>query len=291
MYEAFYGFRERPFHVTADPAFIFPSHHHQEAMAHLTYGIQQRLGFLMITGEVGTGKTTLAKALVEHLQSPTKTALILNPALSASQLLRAILRDFGGQQEGQLKVGTMRGQLLEAIERFLLEQANAGAAVVLVIDEAQALSTSALEHVRLLSNVETPKAKLLQIVLVGQPELDQRLASDPRLRALRQRIAIRYHIPPLNEQEVADYIQHRIQIAGVKNAPHFTGDAIASIARTSKGIPRRINRICDQALLAGYIRESYVIDKSMVREAQASISIEEEIHHEDGLVKMGDEIR
>ena len=290
MYEAFYGFRERPFHVTADPAFIYPSHHHQEAMAHLAYGIQQRLGFLMITGEVGTGKTTLAKALVEQLPAPTKTALILNPALSASQLLRAILRDFGGsQQNGQPKVGTMRGQLLEAIERLLLEQAEVGAAVVLVIDEAQALSTSALEHVRLLSNFETPKAKLLQIVLVGQQELDQRLASDPRLRALRQRIAIRYHIQPLNEQEVAAYIQHRIQIAGVKNEPRFTGEAIASIARNSKGIPRRINRICDQALLAGFIRESYIIDETMVKEAQNSISTEE-MPHEAGLIKIGEKI-
>ena len=289
MYEDFYGFRERPFHVTADPAFIYPSQHHQEAMAHLTYGIQQRLGFLVITGEVGTGKTTLAKALVEQLQAPTKTALILNPALSASQLLRAILRDFGGQQNGHSKVSTMRGQLLEAIERFLLEQADLGAAVVLIIDEAQALSTSALENVRLLSNVETPKAKLLQIVLVGQPELDQRLNADPRLRALRQRIAIRYHIPPLDENEVAAYIQHRIQIAGAKHAPRFTGEAITSIARTSQGIPGRINRICDQALLAGFIRESYVIDETMVKEGQTSISTEE-IPHEAGFIKLGDKL-
>ena len=278
MYEAFYGLREKPFHVTADPAFLYPSRHHQEAMAHLTYGIQQRLGFLMITGEVGTGKTTLAKTLVNQLRAPTKTALILNPTLSGSQLLQAILRDFGIQSADEngksVRIGSTKGQVLEAIERFLLQQAAVGGVGVLIIDEAQALSTLTLEQVRLLSNVETPKEKLLQIVLVGQPELAHRLATDSRLRALNQRIAVRYHIQPLAEEEVARYIEHRLRIAGGKEALRFTDDASARIASLSGGIPRQINRLCDQALLAGFIHESKVIDESMVEKAYSATADE-----------------
>jgi len=275
MYEAFYGLREKPFYVTADPAFLYPSRHHQEALAHLTYGIRQRLGFLMITGEVGTGKTTLAKALVEKLQAPTKTALILNPSLSGTQLLRAILTDFGAIQENTGTFGSStRGRLLQLIERFLLEQAEAGSTGVLIIDEAQALSTNTLEQVRLLSNVETPKTKLLQIVLVGQPELSQRLARDPRLRALQQRIAVRYQIQPLNEEEVAAYIEHRLQVAGGTALPKFTEEALSLLAQLSQGLPRRINILCDQTLLAGFVRETRTIDTSVVEAARAAMNDE-----------------
>lgn len=279
MYESFYQLREKPFHVTSNPSFLYLSKQHGEALQHLQYGIQERLGFLMITGEVGTGKTTLAKVLVEKLTAPIKTALILNPNLSAAHFLRAIVRDFGIQKDGSVstlgsqQIGTTRGELLETIERFLLKEAGTGSAVVLIVDEAQALSSTTLEQIRLLSNVETPTEKLLQIVLVGQPELAIRLATDARLRALDERIAVRYQLDPLSPDEVGAYIEHRIRSAGSSTGfPKFSLEAVTLVAQLSKGIPRRINMICDQALLAGYVHESpRLIDASLVRRTQFSL--------------------
>ncbi len=287
MYEAFYRFREKPFHVTADPAFFYPSRHHQEALYHLTYGIKQRLGFLLITGEVGTGKTTLAKALVDKLEYPAKTALILNPTLSGGQLLRAIVQDFGvlpngSNENAKPRRSTLtRGELLYGMERFLLAEVQSGGTAVLIIDEAQALSASALEQVRLLSNVETTKTKLLQIVLVGQPELDERLVTESRLRALNQRIVVRYQIQPLGTEEVAAYIEHRIRVAGEKALARFTPGAMVLIARVSGGIPRRINLLCDQALLAGFVQESRTINESMVAQVHSTIAPEKNLKEED----------
>jgi len=267
VYEAFFGFREKPFHVTADPAFLYPSREHQEALAHLMYGIRERLGFIMITGEVGTGKTTLAKTLVGRLEGPIRSALVLNPTLSASQLLRTVLRDFGLESGEGPALPRSRSDLLVAVEQFLLRQAESDGTAVLIIDEAQALSVSTLEQVRLLSNVETAKRKLLQIVLIGQPELDQRLAKDARLRALQQRIAVRYRVQPLRPEEVAEYVVHRLQAAGPDGAARFTEGAVAAVARLSGGVPRRINLLCDQALVAAFVRESRAIDETMVEEA------------------------
>ena len=268
MYETFYGLRERPFHVTADVTFLFPSRDHKEAMAHLTYGIQQRLGFLMITGEVGTGKTTLAKALIGQLSPPIRTALILNPGLNGVQLLQAVIHDFGFQQDASSRL--TRGGLMKALEEFLLSLNQSGGNAVLIIDEAQAVSPNTLEMVRLLSNVETDKTKLIQIVLIGQPELVQRLSTDRRLRALNERIAVKYHIRPLSEDEVTEYIGHRLRVAGAKEYPRFSPEAIALISNATEGIPRRINHLCDQALLAGFVQESRVIDEPLVREAQGT---------------------
>ncbi len=276
MYETFYGLREKPFHVTADVSFLFPSRDHREAMAHLTYGIQQRLGFLMITGEVGTGKTTLAKTLLGQLHPPTRTALMLNPGLNGIQLLQAVLQDFGSWQghtplgESTLPKKPTRGELLRRIEEFLLEVNRLGGDAVLIIDEAQAVSSSTLEMVRLLSNVESDKAKLIQIILIGQPELIQRFSTDRRLRALNERIAVRYHIQPLQKEEVASYIQHRLRTAGASHPPPFTPEAVAIIAEISQGIPRRINHLCDRALLAGFVQEHPVIDESLVKEVLTS---------------------
>lgn len=266
MYESFYGFREKPFHVTADPAFLYPSRQHQEALDHLEYGVRERLGFIVITGEVGTGKTTLAKTLVQRLQAPTRTALILNPALNGARLLQAILRDFGGQP-----TPLNRGQLLAAIERFLLEQAEKQATAVLIIDEAQALGAAALEQVRLLSTVETSKSKLLQIVLVGQPELDQRLQRDTRLRALRQRIVVEFQIQALQPEEVSAYIRHRLQVAGLQGEIPFSSGAMSQIIQQSKGIPRRINHLCDRLLLAGFVRETRHIEEALVAETLMAV--------------------
>lgn len=274
MYEAFYGFREKPFHVTADPSFLYPSRHHQEAMSHLMYGIRERLGFIMITGEVGTGKTTLAKALVQKLAGPIQTALVLNPALSGTQMLRAILRDFNGAGSENPKT---RGDMIAGIECFLLQLAQSGGSGVVILDEAQALSPFTLEQIRLLSNVETAKAKLLQIVLLGQPELSRRLSQDPRLRALHQRIAVRYQIEPLDAQEVAAYIQHRLEVAGLGEESLFTPGALALIARASQGIPRRINLLCDQALVAGFVHESRQIEAVWVEEALDVVAAPETI--------------
>ncbi len=272
MYETFYGFREKPFHVTADPSFLYPSHQHQEALAHLKYGVWQRLGFILLTGEIGTGKTTVAKRLIQELPAPTRTALILNPMLHAAQLLRAILRDLQTPADFRNPTATsglpfQKGELLIAIEELLLKEARAGGNVVILIDEAQDLSGPALEQLRLLSNIETTKTKLLQIILVGQPELTQRLNTDPQLSALRQRIAVRYEILPLDNAEIAAYIRHRLERASTGAVPRFTPEAIEQITRLSRGNPRQINLLCDQALLAGFVRDSYTIDAPMILEA------------------------
>ncbi len=264
MYEAFYGFHEKPFHVTADPGFLYPSRDHREALSHLLYGIRQRLGFIMITGEVGTGKTSLAKALVAQMGGATRTALILNPGLWGNHLLRTILNDFNGRpcsdQAGQ-------GEWINSIEQLLLKQAENGGTAVLILDEAQTMNTDTLEQIRLLSNVETAKMKLLQIILLGQPELTQRLREEPRLRPLQERIAVRYQIQPLDEKEVAAYITHRLRAAGAKWLSLFSPEAVARITRESGGIPRRINWICDHALLAGFVQDSKWIDERLVEEA------------------------
>jgi len=277
MYETFYGLQEPPFHVTADPAFLFPSQQHREALDHLTYGIRQRLGFIAVTGEVGCGKTTVIKALLAQLPDSVRTSLLLNPTLSDLQLLEAIVQDFGlpwlqreeaaaPRPSGQPARKT-RAALMAALNRFLLEQQAQGRTAVLIIDEAQTLATRTLEQIRLVSNLETPKDKLLQIILVGQPELDDTL-SDPRLRPLRQRIAVRCRLQPLAAGEVGAYIAHRLRVAGaVEGRPAFTPEAVALVARYSGGLPRTINHICENALLAGFIRETMTIDETLVRRA------------------------
>lgn len=262
MYLEFYGLTEKPFHVTSDPSFLFPSKSHREALNHLRYGIRERLGFISISGEVGTGKTTLAKQLVAELKDETRTALILHPGLSPTQLLRHLLIDFGAQVTGPVT----RGHLLRMVEVFLLEQAAQKRTAVLILDEAQAFPLSSLEQLRLLSNIETAKEKLLQIVLIGQPELEERL-SDHRLRNLSQRIAVRCIIDPLEADEVGPYIAHRLKLAGLQTPSIFTQSAIRRIAERSSGLPRKINTLCDQALLAGYVREARQIDEAIIEEA------------------------
>jgi len=265
MYLEFYGLKEKPFSVTADPNFLYLSKKHMEAISHMRYGIQERMGFLEITGEIGAGKTTVCKALLNQLDNNTKTAFILNGNLSEIQLLQAIIEDFGIQVKIKNKI-----TMLNELNRFLLEQLNHRNNVVLIIDEAQNLKPSLLEQVRLLSNLETEKEKLLQIILVGQPELREKLASG-ELKQLRQRIAIRYHIAPLSRHEARCYVSHRLNVAGCNNEDVFHKDAFEEIFKFSGGIPRLINIVCDKSLLAGYTADKKTIDSNIVKKCAKEI--------------------
>ena len=265
MYLEFYGLREKPFSVTADPSFLYLSKKHKEAISHMQYGIQERMGFLEITGEIGAGKTTICKALLNRLDEHTKTAFILNGNLSEVQLLQAITEDFGIQAKNKNKI-----TMLNELNKFLLEQLRQKNNAVLIIDEAQNLKSSLLEQIRLLSNLETEKEKLLQIILVGQPELREKLASQ-ELKQLRQRIAIRYHISPLLKGEAKGYIAHRLSVAGLNNGGIFQEDAFEEIFNFSGGIPRLINILCDKALLSGFTADKKTIDSCMVKKCAKEI--------------------
>ena len=249
MYLDYYQLSEPPFDITPNPRILFYSGKHREAYNHLLYGIRERKGFIQITGEVGAGKTTLCRAMLEQLDDRYSTALILNPVMSPEELIRTVAKEFG------LPVNTLdRLEILEVINHFLLNQVERGKESVLIIDEAQDLTDELLEQVRLLSNFETDNRKLLQIVLMGQPELRDRL-NQHRMRQLRQRITVRYHIKPLTPEEVRNYIRHRVEVSGGNGTPHFTTPALWRIYRYTKGIPRLINALCDKALLAGFVQQ------------------------------------
>ena len=265
MYKDFYKLKELPFNTTSDPDFFFPSSRHEEAFSHLVYGIKSRRGIVVITGEIGTGKTTLCRTLLNRLDKSVKTALILNPNFSDLQLLQMIINDLGISYVKKTKL-----DLVGAISLFLIEESTRGNNVVVIIDECQNLSIRQLEQIRLLSNLETEKEKLLQIILVGQPELGEKLKSPP-LRQLTQRVSVHYHILPLQKEEVEQYINHRLKIAGADPNLHFTPQAIESIYDFSKGTPRVINIICDRALLAGFARNTFTIDHSLIQESAKEI--------------------
>jgi general secretion pathway protein A len=265
MYCEFYGLKERPFNVTSDPAFFFLSRKHKEALAHLSYGVSQRKGIVVLTGEIGTGKTTLCRFFLNQLSKDVKTAFILNPYFSEVELLEAIVRDFGITTKDNSRLG-----LICALNGFLLRESEAGNNVVLIIDEAQNLKPNLLEQVRLLSNLETEKEKLLQVVLVGQPELNRRLNLYD-LRQLRQRIMVRFHISPLEHEEIKDYINHRLSIAGTNSKIEFQDDAIKVISDFSCGTPRLINMICDRALLAGFVAETKRIDLNIINKCKEEL--------------------
>lgn len=258
MYLEFYGLAEPPFDITPNPRFLFYSPKHREAFNHLLYGIRERKGFVQITGEVGAGKTTICRAMLEQLGPNYSTALILNPVLNPDQLMKAIALEFGLEVKGLDRLETVA-----ALNQHLFQQVEQGKETVLIIDEAQDLNNELLEQVRLLSNLETDSRKLLQIVLLGQPELRHRL-NDHRLRQLRQRITVRYHLRPLTRREVGQYIQHRLAVSGAKGAPYFTPPALWRIYRYSGGIPRLVNAVSDKCLLAGYVQQRDRIDYRMV---------------------------
>ena len=259
MYLSYYNLREAPFNITPDPRFLFFSAKHQEAFNHLLFGIHERKGFIELTGEVGAGKTTICRKLLEELGPNYKTALILNPCLSSHQLLKAIVLEFGLKAHGIDRVA-----YLDALNEFVLAEVNLGNDVVLIIDEAQDLSDELLEQVRLLSNLETDHQKLLQIVLMGQPELRDKLAQ-PELRQLRQRITVRYHLSPLDLAETAYYVNHRLTLAGANGRPQFDESAIKLVYRYSGGVPRLINAVCDKALLAGFVTQTDILNKKVLK--------------------------
>ncbi len=267
MYQDYFGFSEMPFHVTPNPRFLFLSPTHQEALQHLRYGIENKKGFIVLTGEVGCGKTTLCRQLLEELEANERyeTALLLNPRISETQLLRGIMKELGEESKAQLK-----NDLLDALNDILLERIQQGQEIVLIIDEAQNLSFEVMEMLRLLSNLETYDQKLLQIVLMGQPELKARL-KEKRLRQFRQRVLVHYNLKTLKKSEVQLYIMHRLSMAGSNGHPPFTQRAISKIAQSSRGIPRIINNICDKALLASFIRNGINVNWWDVRKALQDI--------------------
>jgi len=265
MYTEFYGLREKPFSLSPDPRFLFLSDSHREALAHLLYGIEQGEGFIAITGEVGTGKTTLCRTLLQRLEPGSEIAFLFNPQLSGLELLQAITAEFGLPTEGQ-----SRRDLMEQLDRFLLTKKQEGRRVLLLIDEAQNLDSEALEQVRLLSNLETETQKLIQIVLIGQPELDAMLES-PHLRQLRQRISVRWRLSPLSAAETREYVRHRLRVAAGGPREIFTELALREVHRRSGGIPRVVNRLCDRALLAGYSEGAGEIGLGTVAAAQREL--------------------
>lgn len=269
MYTDFYQFREKPFDQTPDIRFFYQSSVHKRALAYLIYGLTDKKGFITISGEIGAGKTTLIRQLMNSLNKNAVVAHITNPKLPPLELLQMILHDFGIENQYRSKV-----KILNEFNKFLLEQYACGKDVMLIIDEAQVMDVDTLEEIRLLSNLETEKEKLLQIVLAGQPELRNKL-NVPELKQLRQRIAVGYHILPLNAEETWKYIKHRLHVAGGRN-DYFAEETRDQIYKFSTGIPRLINMICDAALLAGYVEEKRIIDNNLISDVVEELDLDVE---------------
>ena len=265
MYTQFFGLTEKPFSITPNPRYLYMSRRHADALAHLIYGVSQSGGFIQLTGEVGTGKTTLVRSLFEQLPEEADVALILNPELTTQEFLTTISEELGVElpEDGSIKslVDRLSGHLLDAHAR--------GRRTVLIVDEAQNLATDVLEQVRLLTNLETPKQKLLQIILIGQPELREVLDRED-MRQLAQRITARYHLEPLSQDDTAKYLAHRMKVAGAPGAI-FSKSAVREIYRWSNGIPRIINVVADRALLAAYTQDTRSVDKKLIKKAAVEV--------------------
>ena len=269
MYCEFFGFSEKPFTITPNPNFIFLSNVHREAFAHLLYGIDSHAGFIALTGEVGTGKTTVLRTLLSQLSHEKyHSALIFNPCLSGEQLLASICREFGIESTERNSFG-----YLDDLNRYLLEQNAAGRTVVLVIDEAQNLAPHVLEQVRMISNLETERDKLIQIILAGQPELND-LLNRHDLRQLRQRITVSCRLTSMKLNETVDYINHRLKISGSRIPGLFSLGAVKQIYRFSKGVPRLINVACEQALVMAWTQESTVVTPLIAAQVVAAVKLD-----------------
>ena len=261
MYEEFFGLKEKPFRMTPDPRYFYPSPKHTDALNHMVYAIEERRGFVVITGEIGSGKTTLSRVLFQKLDPTTKTAIIRNTHLSAKDLIAEMLEEL----EIAFDPRATKRALISRLNEFLIEQLRTDTSVVLLIDEAQNLKPSVLEEVRMLSNLETETEKLIQIILMGQPELRTKLWLK-ELTQLRQRVTLHYHLRPLDETETAGYIAHRLHVAGANGTALFNRAAVATIFRYTQGVPRLVNGMCDRALLTGYVNESKTISPAVIDE-------------------------
>jgi general secretion pathway protein A len=267
MYCEFYGLLRAPFEMTPDPAFLYLGDTHREGLATLVYGVRSRKGFVLLTGEVGTGKTTLLHALLAQLDASTASAFIFNPSLESLDFFRVLFDEFGIQKPCRTKA-----EYLLALNHFLIERLQQNDTALLIVDEAQTLSPEMLEEIRLLSNLETPSSKLLQIMLVGQPELNEILAR-PGLRQLRQRIVLRHHLVPFTPPEVDAYIDERLGLAGYSGKGIFKRSARREIFAVSEGLPRLVNIICDGAMLIGYSRGKAVLGGDVIREVARDLQL------------------
>jgi len=275
MYCEFYGLIRRPFEMTPDPSFLYLGEAHREGLAMLQYAVESRKGFVLLTGEVGTGKTTLLHSLLSQLDARTHSAFVFNPRLKPIDFFKVVFDEFGIEGECRTK-----GEYLMALNRFLIDKLERDEPVLLIVDEAQNLSAEMLEEIRLLSNLETPSSKLLQIMLVGQPELKGMLAQ-PELRQLRQRIVLRHHLRPFNAQECASYVDERLRLAGYTDKALFDRGALREIHEVTEGIPRLVNIVCDGALLLGFSRELAQIDRKAVREVAGDLELGSEARSAD----------
>jgi type II secretory pathway predicted ATPase ExeA len=270
MYKEFYGLRANPFNVNPDPRYLFLTRHTEEALACLTYGIQSRKGFVLLTGEVGTGKTTLINKLLEWLRlQQVATAFVFNSRLNTTQFLDYMMADFGIPCDSKAK-----SQVLLRLYNWLLDRYRAGETAVLIVDEAQNLTDEVLEEIRMLTNLETFTEKLLQIVLVGQPELEQKL-KQPHLRQLRQRLSLRAKTHPLTLEETKAYIQQRLRIAGASGQQIFDADSLVEIHRYANGIPRVINLLCEHCLVSAFVDQQKVIVSSVVETVARDFDLSE----------------
>ena len=279
MYEEYYGLTEKPFSLTPDPKFLFKSESHASGFDLLQYAVRRREGFVVVTGDIGTGKTTLCRALLEQIDRNTFTALVLNPFLSEDDLLKLILQDFGVVSRDDVKRGRLanvsKQELIEALYDFLLSLLPLRAGAVLIIDEAQNLPMPVLEQIRILSNLETDKEKLLQVILVGQLNLNPLLKA-PQMRQLDQRVSIRYQLRPLSRDEVAAYVSHRLTVAGGSAAVTFQPKALDMVHGRTQGIPRLINLLCDRSLLAAYSARTNRVTAEIVSQAAESLELLED---------------